>query len=97
MKDQKPFVVFYSWQSELPEEDNCRAIRSALRLASVEIEAKANDRKVIVDEATRELPGSPNIPQAVLRVTGKGIVLLGTQMWSSNSALRSRRLAGTES
>jgi hypothetical protein len=61
-----PFVVFYSWQSELPEDDNRGAIRAALRLASIEIEAKGGRRHIVIDEATRNLPGSPNIPQAIL-------------------------------
>jgi hypothetical protein len=62
------FTVFYSWQSDLPSEANLRAIRNALRSASSALEAKHADKnlKIDVDEATRDQPGSPNIPATIL-------------------------------
>ncbi len=60
------FTVFYSWQSDLPDETNRQAIRSALRIASNKIEAAAPKYRIVLDEATRGEPGSPNIPATIL-------------------------------
>lgn len=62
------FVVFYSWQSDLPDDTTRRLIREALRAASDQLEAEFVSSKlhIILDEATRDMPGSPNIPQAIL-------------------------------
>jgi hypothetical protein len=56
--------VFYSWQSDLPDQTNRRAIRNALRSASIVVEEEfsADDLKIEVDEATRDAPGSPHSP-----------------------------------
>jgi hypothetical protein len=61
--------VFYSWQSDLPERTNRRRIREALQAAAATIEDEFEPRqlKVVVDEATRGLSGSPNIPQAIIK------------------------------
>ena len=61
------FTVFYSWQSDLPLETNKRLIRGAIRIASnqLEDEFKGTDLHIIIDEATRDLPGSPHIPSAI--------------------------------
>lgn len=60
-------TVFYSWQSDLPDSTNRSAIRQALRSAANEIEQKITGIRVSIDEATREEPGSPNIPATILR------------------------------
>lgn len=60
------FIVFYSWQSDLPDATNRQAIRSSLRVASNKIEAENPALRVIVDEATRGTPGSPNIPATIM-------------------------------
>jgi hypothetical protein len=60
------FTVFYSWQSDLPNETNRSAIRNALRLASSAVEGEIGGIQIIVDEATRDMSGSPNIPQTIL-------------------------------
>jgi hypothetical protein len=61
------FTVFYSWQSDLPLETNKGLIRGAIRIASnqLEDEFKETDLHIIIDEATRDLPGSPHIPSAI--------------------------------
>lgn len=62
------FVVFYSWQSDLPDSTNRRAIRHALRAASQHLERTgAPAIRVVLDEATRDEPGSPDIPASILR------------------------------
>jgi hypothetical protein len=64
--NQENFTVFFSWQSDLLNETNTQAIRDALREASSIIESKHQSTKIILDEATREQSGSPNIPQTIL-------------------------------
>lgn len=60
------FIVFYSWQSDLPDATNRQAIRSGLRVASNKLESENPTMRVIVDEATRGAPGSPNIPATIM-------------------------------
>jgi len=59
------FVIFYSWQSDLPDSTNRRAIRSAIRAASSKVE-DISEARVVMDEATRDLSGSPNIPASII-------------------------------
>jgi hypothetical protein len=68
MGDPKKLKVFYAWQSDLPDATNRRAIRTALQTAglSLEHDHSAQDLRIIIDEATRDVPGSPNIPQEIL-------------------------------
>lgn len=60
------FKIFYSWQSDLPDATNRRAIRSAIRTASNKIEVELSSVRLVLDEATRDEPGSPNIPLTIL-------------------------------
>lgn len=60
---KSPLKVFYSWQSDLPNETNRGAIRDALRGAKKNLKEKVD---FTVDEATRDKPGSPNIPLTIL-------------------------------
>jgi len=70
MKDRtdNDFVIFYSWQNDLPDETNRRLIREVLRNSSSNLEATYSDDnlRIIIDEATRGEPGSPNIPLTIL-------------------------------
>ena len=60
----KEITIFYSWQSDLPDNTNRKLIRDALHLAIPELE---DDRiKIFIDEATRNKPGSPNIPLTII-------------------------------
>jgi hypothetical protein len=63
---EKPFKVFYSWQSDLPEAANLKLIRNALSQAANVINADHGlNLHVMIDEATREVPGSPNIADSI--------------------------------
>jgi hypothetical protein len=64
--DPSEFIVFYSWQSDLPDATNRQAIRSGLRVASNKLESENSTVRVIIDEATRGAPGSPNIPATIM-------------------------------
>ena len=67
MPDLEKFVVFYSWQSDLPDETNRQLIREGLRDASskLETEYSSDSLQIEIDEATRGIPGSPNIPLTI--------------------------------
>lgn len=69
MPDEHEIVAFYSWQSDLPKATNLQAIRTALRIASSNVENDLTSRNlsIRVDEATKRAAGSPNIPDTILR------------------------------
>ncbi|MBS1876401.1 MAG: hypothetical protein JSU00_24515 [Acidobacteria bacterium] len=59
-------VVFYSWQSDLPNGTNRGFIYSALQKAVVEIARDpANEDVPIVDRDTEGVPGAPHIVKAI--------------------------------
>jgi hypothetical protein len=66
--EPSPFRIFYSWQSDLPDASNRNAIRKILRGLRSPLENKFSTLHlhVDVDEATRNVPGSPNIPATIL-------------------------------
>ena len=59
--------IFFSWQTDSPSETNRNAIRRALENAKEVIESKRSDVDVVLDEATRGTPGSPDIPSTILQ------------------------------
>ena len=70
MSHSNEITIFYSWQSDLSDDTNRRAIRTSLREAINEIEDEYSDSNILItlDEATRGVSGSPNIPATI---TGK--------------------------
>jgi hypothetical protein len=63
---KKPFKIFYSWQSDLPDQVNAQLIRSVLgEVASELTEDDDIEVKAICDEATRDIPGSPKIVDTI--------------------------------
>jgi hypothetical protein len=62
---QNTFTVFYSWQSDLAKERTSQLIRRALRVAATAVETARPGCRVVLDEATRGLPGSPNVPDSI--------------------------------
>lgn len=69
MGEPKTLKVFYAWQSDLPDATNRRAIRNALTSASSSLQQSysAQDLSFVLDEATRDVPGSPSIPDEILQ------------------------------
>lgn len=63
---ERQFTIFFSWQSDLPNEQNTGFIRQGLRTAANQVEQANPGLVVRQDEATRALPGSPNIPSAIM-------------------------------
>lgn len=66
MTEPKDIRIFFSWQSDLPQDPTTRAIRNALREACSDIEALYPVR-IILDEATRGVAGAANIPFEIAR------------------------------
>lgn len=63
---ERPFKVFYSWQSDLPDSVNLKLVRNALNQAANSINIDDDvDLHVQVDEATRNVAGSPNIADTI--------------------------------
>lgn len=60
-------TIFYSWQSDLPTSSNRSLIRSQLRAAINAVEGKHPHISLHLDEATRDLSGSPHIPTAITK------------------------------
>lgn len=57
--------IFYSWQSDSDEDCNNRAIRKGILESIPKLEEAFPKIKVQLEEATSNLPGSPNIPTAI--------------------------------
>ena len=59
------YTVFFSWQSDLPPELTTRVIRKAIEYAKRKIESKNQSVRLNLEEATRNNPGSPDIPKTI--------------------------------
>ena len=57
--------IFYSWQSDLDEMTNRKAINLELQAAKLLLEREYESSSFLIEEATSNLPGSPNIPEAI--------------------------------
>jgi hypothetical protein len=68
IRERLSMKVFYSWQSDLPNNSNRGFIETALIRAAGKIGADESVEVVpVVDRDTVGLPGSPNIVEAILR------------------------------
>ncbi len=65
--ENQNFEIFYAWQSDLPEKNNRYAIRTALNDAIYKINSENPSMLLNLDQATRNEPGSPNIPDTILK------------------------------
>ncbi|MGB8192315.1 MAG: hypothetical protein WCF67_10375, partial [Chitinophagaceae bacterium] len=85
--------IFYSWQSDLPKLTNLNAIRQVLRDASSMIESEIEDIRIEIDEATRDLPGSPNIPKAIFgKISASDIFVCDVTTINTNTSADLRRV-----
>lgn len=60
------FKIFYSWESELPGSKNSAFIRDCINKA-IELADNAETIEAERDEATKDLPGSPDIVLSIFR------------------------------
>lgn len=86
--------VFYSWQSDLRADTNRNFIREALRNASSTLETEFGDQNlcIIVDDATRNCPGSPNIPSTILQKIEGADIFVCDISTINNDAAKGRRV-----
>lgn len=71
-----PLTIFYSWQSDLPSDTNKRGISTCIKQAIVNIEDKNDKIKLILDEATRNETGSPDIPATIFNKISSADIFL---------------------
>lgn len=89
--------MFYAWQSDLPSKFNQFAIKKALRSASADLEEELSVKsgmsvEIIVDDATRGLPGSPHIPSAILdKIQAADIFVADVSSVNSDQADESKK------
>ncbi|WNG53588.1 hypothetical protein F0U59_01360 [Archangium gephyra] len=78
-KTNATYTVFYAWQSDIePASHGSAFIRNALRSAITKIEEQLGDgTRVMLDEATRDEIGSPDIPQTIFRKISECDVFIG--------------------
>lgn len=65
-KSKTNIRVFFSWQSDLPKDINLKLIRNALAAACKELMRTKPKLNIVLDEATKNTTGSPNIVQKIL-------------------------------
>ena len=70
------WTIFYSWQEDLPKDTNLNAIRNSLKKASAALESEIDNIAIEIDEATRNTPGSPNIPETIFEKIMKADVFV---------------------
>ncbi|NLX99309.1 MAG: hypothetical protein GXY83_24495 [Rhodopirellula sp.] len=72
------FTIFYSWQSDAPDEINWKFIEKALREAVEKIKEKSGLPDVpIVDIGMERVPGSPEIATIMFRKIGRSAIFVG--------------------
>lgn len=65
MSDVSLINVFYSWQSDTNADCNRHGISTAATEAATTLQGKEPSLRIKIDEATRDMAGSPNIPEAI--------------------------------
>ena len=70
---KKQFTIFFSWQTDI--NGNKKIIKDSI-LAECQKQKEKNGYNVTLDEATRNLPGSPKIEDAVLDKISKADVFV---------------------
>jgi hypothetical protein len=86
--------IFFSWQSDLPNETTTGAIRETLIQACNDIEAKHPEVKLFVEESTTNMPGSPDIPNNIFeKIQLADIFIADITTINSHAAAEQRRVA----
>jgi hypothetical protein len=57
--------IFYSWQMDIPVCINKRPIELAVKEACLNIEKENSNFNYLIDESTRDISGSPSIPNSI--------------------------------
>ncbi|MCB0518991.1 MAG: nucleotide-binding protein [Lewinellaceae bacterium] len=83
--------IFYSWQSDSPRETNQSAIRRALNEVQYKLESDAENLSIKLDEATRDISGSPNIPQTIFSKIDESDIFVCDLTTINNDATEDKR------
>ncbi|REG92250.1 TIR domain-containing protein [Flavobacterium aquicola] len=65
--NQSNITVFYSWQSDLSKDTNQHGIKLSIKSAIPLIETDFENIDIVIDEATRNVSGSPDITKEIFR------------------------------
>lgn len=88
----QPQTIFYSWQTDLPKDKNQNAIRHSINEASNILETECDDLKVQLEEATRDMPGSPNIPSTIFAKISNSDIFICDLTTINESDLENRKV-----
>ena len=70
-------TIFYSWQSDLPNNSNLSFIENCLALATKKlISLKPISVELTIDKATREITGSPDITESIFNKISRSSVFI---------------------
>ncbi|MCX2584528.1 hypothetical protein [Pedobacter sp. MR22-3] len=69
-------TIFYSWQSDLKHEYNWKFIEKCIQDSIKEINEKDKYIKFTLDQATRALPGSPDIVDSIFNKIAKSSIFI---------------------
>ena len=85
---RSPAKVFYSWQSDLPNKTNRSLIEDALNLALKSINGAGNT-SVELDQDSRGVPGSPDIPAVIFeKIRSAAVVVCDVSIVTESGAPR---------
>jgi hypothetical protein len=93
VKAKKDIRIFFSWQSDLPKETTTNAIRASLILAANEVESKKVDLKIVLEEATSNMPGSPDIPATIFEKISLTDIFIADITTINSTSLDKRKTA----
>jgi hypothetical protein len=74
--DKSNIIIFYSWQSDLDKDTNQNGIRLSIKSSFPQVETEFENLNLILDEATRGVSGSPNIPSKVFEKISKADIFI---------------------
>ena len=70
-------TIFYSWQSDLPNNSNLSFIENCLALATKKLRSlKPISVELTIDKATREITGSPDITESIFHKISRSSVFI---------------------
>ncbi len=86
----KEVRIFFSWQSDLPKDTTTNAIRESITIACSEIESEFPEIKILIEEATSNMPGSPDIPTTIFEKISLSDIVISdiTTINSSSTSVR---------
>lgn len=90
--DDPRIKIFYSWQSDLPPKSNRYFSQDALSKTVKALNKENVDLEVELDRDTKNLPGSPNIINAILtKISESRVFVADISLINSNSSESSRK------